>query len=289
MVMLPYMLPLLPVPALMGMLPPVTDSAAELEWAIGALPHLEAGRTLYRKLTGVLRRQGLLGTLRLIRTRGSSYFRTLYVENAFDVTQGVDTSAILDTEGIIKPPAMQDVEGENWVHGVGHMPTSVDLFEQMISASDIEPHCYSFIDYGSGKGRVLLLASRLPFRRVVGVEYSPELHRIAERNLRSSRFVDQRSGPVESKCMDAVRYCIPEEPVVLYLYNPFKRPIMEIVRDEVVRSYEGNPRSIVVIYHYPAYSDVWDEVGFLKKYAQSKEVHPTDGVPLYIVYKSSQR
>ncbi len=252
-------------------------------------PLLNAGRTPYRLLKRALRRRGVLGTLRLLRTRGLSYLRNLAVEGAFDVTHGVDTSTVLDTEGDVKPPAMQDVEGENWVHGVGFYATRVDLFEQMIGASDIEPHCYSFIDYGSGKGRVLLLASRLPFRRVVGVEYSPELHRIAERNLRSSRFVDQRSGPVESKCMDAVRYCIPEEPVVLYLYNPFKRPIMEIVRDEVVRSYEGNPRSIVVIYHYPAHSDVWDEVGFLKKYAQSKEVHPPDGVPLYIVYKSSQR
>jgi hypothetical protein len=213
----------------------------------------------------------------------------LAVEGAFDVTHGVDTSTVLDTEGDVKPPAMQDVEGENWVHGVGYYATSVDLFEQMIGASDIEPHCYSFIDYGSGKGRVLLLASRLPFRRVVGVEYSPELHRIAERNLRSSRFVDRRSGPVESKCVDAVRYSIPEEPVVLYFANPFKPQIMEIVRDNVVRSYESNPRSIVLIYYTPLYSDVWDEVGFLKRYAQSKEVHPTDGVPLYIIYKTSQR
>ena len=89
--------------------------------------------------------------------------------------------------------------------------------------------------------------------------------------------------------MDAVRYSIPEEPVVLYFFNPFRRPIMEKVRDNVVRSYEGNPRSIVVIYYYPLCTDVWDEVGFLKRYACSNEVIPSEGVPQYVIYKTSLR
>jgi SAM-dependent methyltransferase len=252
-------------------------------------PQFEACQTLYRQLKrgliGELRERGILGTLRLLPGRGPSYFRTL----VFDVIQGVDTSPALDTAGNTKPDATnkKDVVGENWVYGLGHQPTTVGAFERMIGASDIEPHCYSFLDYGSGKGRVLLLASRLPFRRVVGVEYSPELHRIAERNLHSRRFVSRRSGPVDSICIDAVRYSIPEEPIVLYFFNPFERPIMKIVRDNVVRSYEDNPRSMVVIYYLPLYSDVWDEVGFLKRYAWSNEVLPEHGLPQYIIYKTS--
>ena len=89
--------------------------------------------------------------------------------------------------------------------------------------------------------------------------------------------------------MDAVRYSIPQEPVVLYFNNPFRRPIMETIRDNVVRSYEGNPRSIVVIYYYPLCTDVWDEVGFLKRYACSNEVIPSEGVPQYVIYKTSLR
>ncbi len=251
---------------------------------------MRAGRTLYRRLQRALRRRGVLGTARqglaelrnLRRNLRLSYFRTRAAkrsaEAAFDRAHGVDTGSF------IHPSAMHDVESENWVYGQSYEPTSMDLFEQMIGASDIEPHCYSFIDYGSGKGRVLLLASRLPFRRVVGVEYSPQLHRIAERNLRSSRFVDRRSGPAESICMDAVRFPIPEEPVVLYFYNPFERPIMESVRDNLVRSYEGNPRSIVVIYLTPRHSDIWDTVGFLKRYAWSNKY----AVYKYVVYKTPQ-
>jgi SAM-dependent methyltransferase len=249
---------------------------------------LGAGRTFYRRLQRALRRRGVLGTARqalvqllyLLRLLWPSRFRAWAagraarraVDAAFDRTHSVDTG------GKIFTAAMHDVESENWVYGTAYLPTRADLFEQMISVSAIEPHRYSFIDYGSGKGRVLLLASRLPFRRVVGVEYSPKLHRIAERNLRSIRIADRRSGPVESICMDAVRFPIPEEPVVLYFYNPFERPIMETVRDNVARSYEGNPRSIVVIYLNPRHSDVWDEVGFLKRYAWSND---------YVIYKGT--
>jgi hypothetical protein len=248
----------------------------------------ERGRTLYRRLQRPLRRRGVLGTARqtlvklasLPRLLGPSHRRARAAERAaeraadatFDQTHNVETG------GIIHPAAMHDIESENWVYGIRYRPTRVELFEQMIDASDIEPHRFSFIDYGSGKGRVLLLAARFPFRRVVGVEYSPKLHRIAERNLRSTRFADRRSGPVESICMDAVQFRIPEESVVFYFYDPFERTIMGSVRDNVVRSYEDNPRSIVVIYLDPLHSDVWDEVGFLKRYAWSDE---------YIIYKTS--
>jgi len=179
---------------------------------------------------------------------------------------------------------MHDVESDNRIYGARYQATKPDLFEQMIGASDIEAPCYSFIDYGSGKGRVLLLAAQLPFRRIVGVEYSPTLHRIAEHNLHRVRFADRRSGRVESVCMDAVRLSIPEEPVVLYFFAPFGRRIMERVRDNVVRSYEGHPRSIVVIYHNPVHSDIWNAVGFLRRHAWSNVQGDR-----YVVYKSPER
>jgi hypothetical protein len=248
----------------------------------------ERGRTLYRWLQRVLRRRSVLGTARrtlvelpsLLRLLRPSYYRARATERTaervadatFDRTHGVDTG------GKIHSAAMHDIESDNWVYSNNYEPTRVELFEQMIDAADIEPHRFSFIDYGSGKGRVLLLAARLPFRRVVGVEHSPKLHRIAEKNLRSIPFAERRSGPVESICIDAVQFRIPEESVVLYFFNPFERTIMASVRDNVVRSYEDNPKSIVVMYLRPTHSDVWDEVGFLKRYAWSDE---------FIIYKTS--
>lgn len=44
---------------------------------------------------------------------------------------------------------------------------------------------FTFIDFGAGMGRVLLMASERPFRKIIGVEFARELITIAENNLRS--------------------------------------------------------------------------------------------------------
>ena len=271
---------------------------------------------LYRGIQRALRRRGVFRTARqalvvllhLLPELRSSRFRAQASDAAFDRTYRLDTggdnnsSAIIraieravsrasdatfdrtygvDTGGSIDPRAMHDVESNNRIYGLDYQASRPDLFEEVLPAFDFDLHDYTFIDYGSGKGRVLLLASRLPFRRVIGVEYSPTLHRIAEQNLHAVGFGDRRSGPVESVCMDAVSFPIPEEPVVLYFYNPFGRPIMESVRNNVVRSYERHPRSIVVIYVKPIHSDLWDAVEFLRKHAWSNVVGRE-----YVIYRA---
>ena len=42
---------------------------------------------------------------------------------------------------------------------------------------------YTLVDFGSVEGRVLLIASEVPFRRVIGVEFSPDLHSVAAANI----------------------------------------------------------------------------------------------------------
>src|SRR5688572_3166400 len=44
-----------------------------------------------------------------------------------------------------------------------------------------------FIDFGCGKGRVVLQAAMYPFRKVIGVELSTELCDVARRNVEHSR------------------------------------------------------------------------------------------------------
>ena len=65
-----------------------------------------------------------------------------------------------------------------------YQPTDAALFHEMIEAvrgqSDADFHEFVFIDLGSGKGRTLLMASDYPFRRIVGVELLPALHRAAQ-------------------------------------------------------------------------------------------------------------
>src|SRR5215218_10190886 len=44
-----------------------------------------------------------------------------------------------------------------------------------------------FVDLGCGKGRVLYMAARRPFKRVIGIEWSERFSRIARVNLDRNR------------------------------------------------------------------------------------------------------
>jgi len=68
-----------------------------------------------------------------------------------------------------------------------YQPTEPVLFEEMLASIKIDFRNFTFIDLGSGKGRVLLLASDYPFRQIVGVELLPALNRIAQENLRNEQ------------------------------------------------------------------------------------------------------
>jgi len=58
---------------------------------------------------------------------------------------------------------------------------------------------FTLIDLGSGKGRVLLMASDYPFKRIIGVEFMPELHRVAEGNIR--KYAEHRTeAPLDHLC-----------------------------------------------------------------------------------------
>src|ERR1700680_3118745 len=63
-----------------------------------------------------------------------------------------------------------------------YFPTSFVTFRRAMATVQIRTGQDVFVDYGSGMGRVLLMAARYPFRRVIGVEISAVLNEIARKN-----------------------------------------------------------------------------------------------------------
>ena len=108
---------------------------------------------------------------------------------------------------------------------------------------------FNFVDIGCGKGRVLLSALAFPFTRVVGVELSPELHKIAEQNLASARFITRRCSSVQMICGDATGFTIPEGPNIIFFYNPFPLDIMESVLDNVLQCCSGASCPVYLIFY----------------------------------------
>jgi predicted RNA methylase len=101
----------------------------------------------------------------------------------------------------------------------------------------------TFLDYGAGKGRALVLAARYyNFRQVVGVEVSPELCRQAASNLKHTT-----GGRAEIICCDAATYQPPSDTTVFFFYNPFFGETMKMVLRNLRNSLLENPRRAAII------------------------------------------
>ena len=146
-----------------------------------------------------------------------------------------------------------------------YTPTPPRALRQVLARLAIDPADYSFIDIGSGKGRTLLVASGLGFRRLVGVEFAEELHRAAQANIQSFLAHPRggaRHGPVEAVLADATQYALPEGNLVLYFFRPFHGPILREVLANVRRTVQARPARVWVVYlHLEDQRTDFDAVG----------------------------
>src|ERR1035438_8549148 len=152
-----------------------------------------------------------------------------------------------------------------------YQPTESVLFHEMIGAlcaqACFDFRDFAFIDLGSGKGRTLLMASDYPFRRIVGVELLPSLHQIAQQNLRQYKNESQKCFAIESICADATAFSFPDQPLVIYLFNPFPESGMRQVFANLEQSLRIHPRPVYVLYHNPLLEHVLSERALLRKIA----------------------
>jgi hypothetical protein len=87
-----------------------------------------------------------------------------------------------------------------------------------------------------------------PFRKVLGVEISPALNAIAEKNIARlrPRFLCQ---DVQTATSNAAGYRFPDDATVVYFFTPFGREIFAKVFAEIARSLQKNPRKLSVVYY----------------------------------------
>jgi hypothetical protein len=130
---------------------------------------------------------------------------------------------------------------------------------------------FTFIDLGSGKGRVLLMASDYPFKRIIGVEFMPELHRVAEKNITGFASDRQQCRQIETVCMDARDFQFPLGPLVVYVFNPFSEATFAQVLENLSWSVEQNPRRVYVAYRFPEFDFLLQTLDWLEKIAEYEQ------------------
>jgi hypothetical protein len=204
------------------------------------------------------RKRGILGTVRVALRYGSHLLRSRYREWRFDRRLGVHTRG---TEGFAnRERILQGIQSDSKDGVTGFGPTDPAIIADVLGSLDIRHEDYVFVDVGSGKGRVILIASDWPFKRVVGVELSRELHEKALENIRNRRGSAPKCGGIETVSGDATQFPLPNGPVCLFLHNPFRlEQVMEKFLSNVERCWRESPRPIWVLYLNPILDSVFEK------------------------------
>jgi SAM-dependent methyltransferase len=161
----------------------------------------------------------------------------------FDRERGIETAAEVMLEAVGVSDA--DVARGNVIY----RPITEALFRESLAAVDIDVSAFTFLDIGSGKGKVLFMAADLPFKRIVGVEYAAGLHEVAVRNIAAYRSSTRKCHAIEAVHADALAYPLPEGPLLLFIFNALAPPPMRELLKKLDRAAAAQPhRPLFLIY-----------------------------------------
>ncbi|MGA7383770.1 MAG: methyltransferase domain-containing protein, partial [Methylocella sp.] len=118
-----------------------------------------------------VRRDGLFRTA----AKGLQYLWHERSASAFDRKYGTDT-------GRIEPLWRLGIRSANLPFATRYETTGEEVIEPAIRYLGVKYSEFIFIDLGCGKGLPLLIAARLGFAKIIGVEFSPKLAAVARSN-----------------------------------------------------------------------------------------------------------
>jgi hypothetical protein len=180
----------------------------------------------------------------------------------FDATRNVQTRGYVPLDGLT-------VRGE--AKGFDYLPTFAQVAGKILrQLPSLDYSSYSFVDFGSGKGRMLLVAAEYPFRQIQGIEFATELHECAKENIRRYRCRRQKCANIESLNLNAMDYHFPDQNLVLYFFNPFGRAVMEAVLGRLDASLRDYPRDVFVVILHSEFTSIADAMPRLRFYKEGR-------------------
>jgi SAM-dependent methyltransferase len=129
-----------------------------------------------------------------------------------------------------------------------------------------------FVDFGCGKGRVVIAAARgYRFADVIGVELSDELSATA-RELVARERPRLRARGVRIETADATAFAVPDTMTHAYMFDPFRGRTFETVIANIVASLDRRPRGLRLIYVQPEEHEAVMRTG---RFELERKVHTT--------------
>lgn len=198
-------------------------------------------------------------------------------DKSFDRKYGTETT------GLISSRKLAIADSSSRTNAIIYLPAPEKVTRYMLDSLPIDYSRYTFVDYGSGKGRVLLVASMYPFDQVLGVELSEHLHRAAQANISVFPNQVQRCSQVASIHQNALDFQPPPTQTVFHFYHPFLPQILRPVLENIRTSLQEHPRSIYILYlyHLDYVAALFDEMEFLTRVKEVKCVNSQYNWALY--------
>lgn len=173
----------------------------------------------------------------------------------FDATYGTETGSVREIG------SLDIAASAAAAHAVRYEPSPSQLIQAEIDRLPIDHERFAFIDFGSGKGLALLVASGFPFKDVIGIEFSRELHEVAVQNIARLPPDIIRAGSVRSIHGDAASFEPPLCDLVCYFYNPFGPTVITPVVERLAQHHAQRGYRVFVIYVDPRHREVFEEIG----------------------------
>lgn len=211
-------------------------------------------RTIIPRIGRSVRTRGVLASLsrslllpiHLIREyRDVRSLRKTSSPSEFDLQHGVETDGDYSGRTYLSD---LNISSQNWIDAVDYIPIEPERFRYVMGSLRIAFDEYTFVDFGSGKGRALLLASEFPFRKIVGVEFSPELHQIAQQNIARYRSDTQKCRNIESLLADFTEFSLPPGPLLMFFFDPCNAAVLQQTLSNIERSLQSDPRPASIVY-----------------------------------------
>jgi SAM-dependent methyltransferase len=183
------------------------------------------------------------------------------VIHPFDLKYGTDTSGYFGPEDLVTGRTNDALN-----HGYSAIAPSVfheacRRWRETLPEVSGRIEAYSFVDVGAGKGRALLLATELPFRKIIGVELSAELASIAQRNAARWSRATRAKAKIRVVQQDAAKFRWPRTPLLVYLYNPFACTLIAQMAENLAAVAASGSGLVDMLYVNPTCSDTLTSQG----------------------------
>lgn len=168
----------------------------------------------------------------------------------FDYKNGIDTLSAVPTNELGLEDSAKVEQCSRYVPSFASCVR--DILNKLEEKVDFSSG--NFVDMGSGKGKALFVAAKYNFKKIIGVEYSQNLHNICESNIKKMKAEER----IFSLHEDGSQYKPDPNNLIYYFFNPFTGDLLDSCLQNILCNDE-TPFDGYLVYAIPHDSHIFDK------------------------------